>query len=97
AWAGGAGSTLGLRVNDLRWDEVPFFYGHGPTERIYTRRLSDDGTTAVQFGDGVHGARLPTGQENVRAIYRKGVGTAGNVRAGQLTTLLRRPRGLEAG
>ena len=93
----GAASTLVLRVNDLRWDEVPFFYGHGPTERIYSTRLSDDGTTAVQFGDGVHGARLPTGQENVRATYRKGVGTAGNVKAGQLTTLLTRPLGLKAG
>ena len=57
----GAASTLALRVNDLRWDEVPFFYGRGPTERVYTTRLDDDGTTVVQFGDGIHGARLPTG------------------------------------
>jgi predicted phage baseplate assembly protein len=65
-------------------------------ERVYTTRIDDDGSTVVQFGDGVHGARLPTGQENVRATYRKGVGTAGNVKAGQLTTLLIRPLGLKA-
>jgi hypothetical protein len=92
----GAVSTLELRVNDLRWDQAPFFYGRGPAERVYTTRIDDDGSTVVQFGDGVHGARLPTGQENVRATYRKGVGTAGNVLAGRLTTLLTRPLGLKA-
>ena len=34
----------------------------------------DDGRTTVQFGDGISGARLPTGVENVRAVYRKGSG-----------------------
>ena len=92
----GAAATLEVRVNDLRWDGAPFFYGHGSGERIYTARIDDDGNTVVQFGDGIHGARLPTGQENVRATYRKGVGTAGNVKAGQLTTLLTRPLGLKA-
>ncbi len=96
ASATGAVSTLALRVNDLGWDEVPFFYGRGPMERVYTTRIDDDGSTVVQFGDGIHGARLPTGQENVRATYRKGVGTAGNVKAGQLSTLLTRPLGLKA-
>jgi Baseplate J-like protein len=92
----GAVSTLELRVNDLRWDAAPFFYGRGPAERVYTTRIDDDGSTVVQFGDGIHGARLPTGQENVRATYRKGVGAAGNLQAGRLTTLLTRPLGLKA-
>src|SRR5690606_18172873 len=47
-----------------------------------------------QFGDGVHGARLPNGRENVLARYRKGVGSGGNVAAGQLSQLLTRPLGL---
>ena len=92
----GAVSTLDLRVNDLRWDEAQFFFGRGAAERVYTTRIDDDGATVVQFGDGIHGARLPTGQENVRATYRKGVGAAGNVPAGRLTTLLTRPLGLKA-
>ena len=62
---------------------------------MYITRSDEDGNTVLQFGDGVHGARLPTGQENVRATYRKGVGTGGNVKAGQLTTLLTRPLGLK--
>jgi predicted phage baseplate assembly protein len=84
-----------LRVNDLLWTEVPSFYLRKPDEHVYTTRVDDEGKTIVQFGDGVHGARLPTGQENVRATYRKGVGTGGNLRAGQLSTLLTRPLGLK--
>ena len=48
------------------------------------------GKTTIEFGDGVTGARLPTGQDNVRAIYRKGIGLDGIVSAGQLTSLLTR-------
>ena len=92
----GTASTLELRVNDVRWTEVPSFYLRRPDERIYVTRLDDDGRTTAQFGDGVHGARLPTGQENVRALYRKGAGAGGNVRAGQLSTLLTRPLGLKS-
>ena len=93
--ATGTASTLQLRVNDLLWSEVSSFYQRKPDEHVYTTRMDDDGKTVVQFGDGVHGARVPTGQENVRAVYRKGVGTGGNVRAGQLSTLLTRPLGLK--
>ena len=95
--ASGTASTLQLRVNDLLWTEVPSFYLRKPDEHVFTTRMDDDGKTIVQFGDGVHGARLPTGQENVRAVYRKGVGTGGNVRSGQLSTLLTRPLGLKGG
>ena len=93
--ATGTASTLQVRVNDLLWSEVPSFYGRTADEHVFTTRMSDDGKTVVQFGDGVHGARLPAGQENVRATYRKGVGIGGNVRAGQLSTLLTRPLGLK--
>ena len=45
--ASGAVSTLEVRVNDLRWDEVPTFYGRGPPERVYVTRRDDDGKTTV--------------------------------------------------
>lgn len=91
----GRASTLEVRVNDILWTEVPTFYGHGPEERIYITRTSDDGNTTVQFGDGQTGARLPTGQENVSATYRHGVGLAGLVKQDQLTLLMSRPLGLK--
>jgi len=93
--ASGAATTLEIRVNDILWHEVPDFFGHGPNERIYITRLADDGKTTVIFGNGETGARLPTGQENVKAKYRKGIGSAGLVRANQLTQLMSRPLGLK--
>jgi hypothetical protein len=92
----GAKTTLQVRVNDVLWAEVPTLYGAGPRDRIYVTRNNDDGSTAVEFGDGHTGARLPTGQANVKATYRKGVGTAGLVKAGQLTLLQTRPLGVNS-
>lgn len=93
---GGAGATLSVFVNDIRWTERPTLYGAGPSERVYTVERDDAGKTYVQFGDGrTTGARLPTGSDNVRAVYRKGLGIEGNVAAHKLTLLMSRPLGLE--
>ena len=92
--ASGGESTLDLRVNDVLWQERPALYDAAPNEHVFALRLGDDATVELLFGDGAEGARLPTGQANVRARYRKGLGAAGNVRAGQLTTLLSRPLGV---
>jgi predicted phage baseplate assembly protein len=90
----GAASTLEVRVNDLLWHEVPSLYGHAPDDHVYVTRIEDDGTTRVKFGDGKSGARLPTGRQNVRARYRRGIGLEGLVDAGQLSMLLTRPLGV---
>jgi hypothetical protein len=92
--ASGTQSTLQVRVNDLLWQEVPFFYGHGPDEHIYITREDDSGNTTVTFGDGVTGSRLPTGQQNVTAQYRQGIGLGGLVRANQLSIMAKRPLGV---
>jgi len=91
----GTASTLQVRVNDVLWTEVSDFFGHGPEERIYTTQLDDNANTTVIFGDGVTGARLPTGVENVTAQYRKGIGLGGLVKADQLTQLMTRPFGVK--
>ncbi|WP_222721234.1 putative baseplate assembly protein [Actinomadura sp. HBU206391] len=87
----GAQSTLEVRVGGVLWREVDSLAGRGPDERVYVTRVETDGRTSVTFGDGVHGARLPTGHENIRAVYRVGIGPAGNVAAGKITQLLTRP------
>jgi predicted phage baseplate assembly protein len=91
----GTQSTLEVRVNDLLWSEVPTLYGRGPEERIYVTELDDDGKTTVVFGDGKTGARLPTGQDNVKAKYRRGIGLPGLVKANQLSQLMTRPLGVK--
>ena len=92
----GGASTLTVRVNDAAWDETRAFVGSGPRDRVFATQAADDGSTTVAFGDGIRGARLPSGQENIRATYRKGSGIGGNVRPGQLTTLLSRPLNVKA-
>ena len=91
----GAQSTLDVRVGEVRWHEVGSLLGLGPRDRVYTTRRADDGTVTVQFGDGRTGARPPTGQNNLRATYREGIGTDAMVDAGRLTQLMTRPLGVK--
>jgi hypothetical protein len=92
--ASGAATTLTVRVNRVAWEEAPSLYEEGPTDPGYVVRIADDGTATVIFGDGKRGARLPTGQENVTAVYRVGIGQVGEVGAGALTLLKTRPLGV---
>ncbi|HUF60480.1 MAG TPA: putative baseplate assembly protein [Verrucomicrobiales bacterium] len=94
--ASGSQSTLEVRVNEVLWNEVPSFYDQSPVDRVYVTRLDDDGIVTVVFGDGVKGARLPTGQANVTARYRKGIGLGGLVKAGQVSQLMTRPLGVKS-
>ncbi len=87
----GGVTSLKVSVNGIEWSHVPALYGLGPRERALTARQGADGKFVVQFGNGIAGARLPTGTENVFASYRVGLGKAGNVSAGQLHVLLSRP------
>ncbi|HWQ19544.1 MAG TPA: putative baseplate assembly protein, partial [Methanotrichaceae archaeon] len=54
----------------------------------------DDAKTTIIFGNGARGARPPTGTENIRAAYRAGMGSSGNVKAGQISQLMTRPPGV---
>ena len=90
----GVADSLEIRVDRVLWTEVPSLYPAGPHDRVYVVRIADDATATVIFGDGVHGARLPTGQENVHARYRSGIGPDGLVDAHALTLLPQRPLGV---
>ncbi|MGW5472341.1 putative baseplate assembly protein [Streptomyces chartreusis] len=90
----GAQNTLAVRADGLLWHESDAPQLLGPRDRAYTTHHDEDGTITVGFGDGVNGARLPTGAENVTADYRVGLGRSGNVRTGQITQALTRPLGV---
>ena len=92
----GADSELSVRIGDVEWTEKPTLFGAAPTERAYTLNVDEQGKTFVVFGDGVRGARLPSGINNVRAKYRQGLGHAGNVGGDKLTQLMTRPLGLKS-
>ncbi|HEY9755160.1 MAG TPA: putative baseplate assembly protein, partial [Oculatellaceae cyanobacterium] len=90
----GTESTIEVRVNDVKWEEVPSLYGLDERDRGYIARMDDEGNSTLIFGDGKSGTRIPTGQENVTATYRAGIGTEGMVRVGQLSLLMTRPLGV---
>jgi hypothetical protein len=94
--ATGIASTLEIYVNDLLWSEVPYFYGQDPEAMIYITRQDDQGKTTVTFGDGNTGSRIPTGQGNITATYRMGIGLAGMVGANQLSQMTSRPPGVKS-
>jgi predicted phage baseplate assembly protein len=88
----GVASSLQVRVNGLEWEESPTLYRLTASDQEYIVRLADDGTPTLTFGDPA--SRLKTGQQNVTATYRTGIGLAGNVAAGSLSLLQSRPPGL---
>ncbi|MFD7091456.1 putative baseplate assembly protein [Streptomyces sp. NPDC059896] len=92
----GATPTLEVRVDGLLWHAVDSLAGRGPRDRVYVTGTAADGRTTVTFGDGVFGARLPSGHENVRARYRFGTGSAANVPAHRITQAVTRPLGITA-
>jgi Baseplate J-like protein len=92
----GTASTLQVRVNDLLWHEVDTLADATPTERCYVTQTDDDDKKTIIFGDGVHGMRLPTGMENVKAAYRSGIGSGGNVAATKISLLATRPLGVRS-
>jgi predicted phage baseplate assembly protein len=92
----GAASTLELRVNDILWHEQDSLADLKPSDRAYIIKIGDDGNTSVIFGNGESGSRLPSGVENVRAVYRSGIGNPGNVKAEQISLLATRPLGLKS-
>lgn len=91
----GAESTLNIRVNDILWQEVLSFYQQEKEARIFVTKTNDEGKTTVQFGNqNTGGKQLPTGQENVQATYRQGIGLEGLVKPEQLSLLITRPLGV---
>lgn len=80
------------------WSEVEDFFGAGPHDRVY---VLDRTTGEIRFGDGDHGA-IPVGNNDlpgsniVAREYRFGGGTAGNVPAMAIKTLLGAIDGVDA-
>ena len=94
ATATGTASSLELRVNGILWQEAASLFPLGGQAENYVVRVEDDGSTSVIFGNGINGARLPSGVENVTATYRSGIGLAGNMGANRLSLLKTQPLGI---
>jgi hypothetical protein len=89
----GRRSALEVRVNAIKWKEATSFFGAGPADEVYIVRQNDAGESVITFGNGLTGARLPTGVDNVTATYRFGAGAA-KPPAGAISQLARPVEGL---
>jgi hypothetical protein len=88
-------NTLQIFVDGVLWSEVKTFFGTGAEDTVYTIRHDDEQNTFVTFGDGVRGARLPSGIKNVIASYRFGSGAAAPP-AGSINQLAGAVKGLRS-
>ncbi|WP_424929843.1 hypothetical protein [Amaricoccus tamworthensis] len=75
-------AALEIRVGGRLWQAVDTFFDRAATAQVYVLRRVD-GQDVVQFGDGINGARLPSGQGNVTADYRVGQGAHGDLAVDQ--------------
>lgn len=90
----GRQTTLEVQVNGVAWKEVPTLYQQAPTAQVFATLNQSSGSMDVLFGGDGEGSLLPTGQNNLIANYRIGSGSAGNVAARTITTLIDRPLGV---
>jgi hypothetical protein len=91
----GTQAALDVRVDGVRWHEAARSLRLGVSDSAYLARRADDGTVTLTFGDGTHGRRLPSGQMNVQARYRVGIGSGGNLPTEQISMLLDRALGVK--
>lgn len=89
-------SSLQLAVNGLPWRQVPSLHEAGPGDQVFIVRIDEQGYATVLFGDGTHGARLPSGQDNVTARYRTADAISEPLPGFSLTLLDNRPLGVRA-
>jgi hypothetical protein len=88
----GVTNTLHVRVRDIEWAEVPSFFDIPADATVYIVRQNDAEESSVVFGDGIRGARLPSGALVV-ASYRYGAGAA-SPPAGGITQLAKPVKGV---
>jgi baseplate J-like protein len=87
-------STLQVAVDGIYWTEAKTFYDQPPDATIFVVTQRVDGKSAVRFGDGINGARLPSGSQIV-ATYRYGAGAPVPPPA-RLTTILKPQQNLSS-
>lgn len=70
------------------WTRVSNFVDSTSTDEHYMVEIRGDNQYYIVFGNGVNGVAPPSGINNVRVTYRKGVGELGNVPAGTITNMI---------
>jgi predicted phage baseplate assembly protein len=85
----GGEPEIEVRVDDVRWTRVTDFADAAPDDKVYRAVTDERGVTTIVFGDGRNGAVPPSGTKNITAVYRVGLGAAGDVEPKRLSRLKR--------
>lgn len=72
---------LQVYVDNILWQRVDNFFNRKKDAQVYVVREDEEGNSWLQFGDGKNGSRLPSGNNNVVALYRSGIGASGKLDA----------------
>jgi len=72
---------VGQGVAFTPWTYLESLTEAGPNQLVFTTSIDEDGTTYLEFGDGINGAVPPAGQV-ISALYRTSAGVAGNLNSG---------------
>lgn len=70
--------TTQIGDSTIEWAEVSDLQEESPTAKVFQVIRQTDGSSVVRFGDGLHGD-IPGLHAVVRATYRVGGGTSGNI------------------
>lgn len=81
------GGSITLSVNGVTYSFIPYLIDATLFDPVFTTFSDSEGSTYVQFGDGV-GGRIPPTSSTITATYRVGAGAAGNVPINKLTFFL---------
>ena len=80
-------SSITVSINGVSYSKVTSLFDYSSTDPVFITFTDAIGYTYIQFGDAVSG-RIPPSGAVIYVSYRVGVGTAGNVGAGSITTML---------
>lgn len=81
------GGSIEIDVSGVKYSYVPFLIDYQSYDPVFTAYTDAEGTTYVQFGDGISG-RIPANQASIKATYRIGGGKLGNVAANTIKFIL---------
>jgi hypothetical protein len=74
-------------IGEQLWQEIESFAYSGPDDKNFTTTRDDNDIVTVYFGDNSQG-KIPDQGANIRADYRVGGGSNGNVPENTITTVL---------
>jgi Baseplate J-like protein len=80
-------NSVSIVVNDVNYRQVPYLVDYTGNDAVFSVYTNAEGISYVIFGDGVSG-KIPNNGSLIYATYRVGGGTAGNISAGTIKTII---------